>query len=148
MLAAYSRLKFLLDERSLTPADLNRCLGERGHAFNSKSLARLADPDRSLERVDLRAVGAICQALGVGLDDLIVFAEADQTPLRSLTERKQQRLGRLMAGHNEGQLTSAEEDELRTLVAEAEQIARSNARRLVEHRRMLTTSAGLRAGEA
>jgi hypothetical protein len=147
VLAAYSRLKFLLDERSLTPADLNRCLGERGRAVNIRTLARLADPDRSLERIDLRAVGAICQVLGVGLDDLIVFAETERTALRSLAETKQRRLDRLMAGHNEGQLTSAEEDELRALVAEAEKIARSNARRLVEHRRMMTASASRRAEE-
>ena len=147
MLAAYSRLKFLLDERSLTPADLDRCLGERGHAFSIKTLARLADPDRSVARIDLRAIGAICRLLGVGLDDLIVFAEADQTVLRSLPESEQQRLDRLMAGHNEGQLSSTEEGELRALVAEAEELARSNARRLVEHRRMITAPASQRAGE-
>lgn len=145
MLAAYSRLKLLLEERSLSRADLQRSLAEREHAVDVKTLYRLADPDRSLERIDLRAVGAICRVLGVGLDELIVFAESDQATLRSFSTSEQQRLDQLMSARNEGTLTEGELDELRALVIAAEEIARSNARRLTEHRRYLTTASSRRA---
>lgn len=137
MQAAYSRLKFLLDERRLTRAELQRRLTTQEQAFNVKTLYRLADPDRPLERVDLRVVGAVCRALGIGLGDLIVFSETDRTALRALPEPEQRRLGELVQRHNEGQLADSEVEELRALVRDAEGIARSNARRLAEHRRRL-----------
>ena len=137
MVEAYSRLKFLLEERSLSRAELRRRVTAQERAFNVKTLYRLADPDRPIERVDLRIVGAICRLLGVGLGDLIVFAEPARTALRTLPESKQQRLDALMERHNEGRLAATELEELRALVEEAEEIARSNARRLAEHRRRL-----------
>lgn len=137
MLEAYSRLRFLLEQQSLTQAELQRRLAEQERAFNVKTLYRLADPDRPLERVDLRVVGAICRILGIGLGDLIVFAEPSGSALRSLPDDKQRRLDELMERHNDGQVTEDTLDELRALVAEAEEIARSNARRLAEHRRRL-----------
>ena len=141
---AYSRLKFLLEERSLSRAELQRRITAQERGFNVKTLYRLADPDRPLERVDLRLVGAICRMLGVGLGDLIVFAEAEKTTLRSLQESKQQRLDALMERHNEGRLADDELGELRALVEEAEAIARSNARRLADHRRRLRGGASAR----
>ena len=143
MSVAYSRLKLLLDERSLSQADLRRRVAEEERAFNVKTLYRLADPDRPLERVDLRVVGAVCRALGVGIGDLIVFAEQDTTTLRELPESKQRRLDELMLGHNEGRLAGDELEELRALLSEAEGIARSNARRLAGHRRHLRRTAAL-----
>jgi DNA-binding Xre family transcriptional regulator len=133
---AYSRLKFLLEERGLTRAELQRRIADQERVFNVKTLYRLADPDRPLERIDLRVVGAICRILGIGLGDLIIFAEPS-TSLRTLEDVQQKRLDELMAGNNEGRLSAEELRELRELVGEAEEIARSNARRLAEHRRRL-----------
>ena len=141
LVEAYSRLKSLLEERSLTRAELQRRITAQERTFNVKTLYRLADPDRPLERVDLRVVGAVCRILGVGLGDLIVFAEPERVTLRALPDAKQRRLDELMDGHNEGRLASHEVEELRGLVDEAEEIARSNARRLAEHRRSLRRAA-------
>ncbi len=137
MLQAYSRLKFLLDERALTQAELQRRITAEERAPNVKTLYRLADPDRPLGRVDLRVVGAVCRVLGVGLGDLIVFAPPDRSTIQTLPEGEQRRLDELMDRHNKGELTSGELEQLRDLVTEAERIARSNARRLAEHRRQL-----------
>ncbi len=68
-------------------------------------------------------------------------AEPEATRLQTLPETKQRRLNTLMEQHNEGLLEEAEIEELRALVAEAEQIARSNASRLAEHRRRLHRTA-------
>ena len=141
VLDAYSRLKFLLAERALSQAELQRQLAAQERAFNAKTLYRLADPDRPLERVDLRVAGAVCRVLGVGLGDLIVFAEPSTVTLQAFPAARQQRLDELMGRHNEGQLTSEELAELRAMVAEAEEIARSNARRLAQHRRRLRRAA-------
>src|SRR4051812_12958778 len=58
MMEAYSGLKFLLEERSLTPAELQRRIAAGGQPLPLKALHRLADPDRPLERLDMRVVGA------------------------------------------------------------------------------------------
>src|SRR5207245_1606331 len=76
MQEAYSRLQYLLEERGLTRAELQRRIADRERTLNVKTLYRLADPDRPLERIDLRTAGAVCRALGVTLGDLVVFAEA------------------------------------------------------------------------
>jgi DNA-binding Xre family transcriptional regulator len=137
VLEAYSRLKPLLDERGMSRAELARRIAAQDQPYNVKALYRLADPDRPLERIDLRIVGAVCRALEVGLDDLIEFAEPGRLTLRSLPEDQQQRLQDLMGRHNGGQLSHEEVDELRGLVKEAEAISRGNARRLAAHRRLL-----------
>jgi DNA-binding Xre family transcriptional regulator len=144
---AYSRLKFLLEERALSRAELQRRLLARERHFNAKTLYRLADPDQPLERIDLRVAGAICRVLGIGLGDLIVFAEPAASMLETLSDRDQERLEQLMARHNEGQLAADELGELGALVERAETLARANARRLAEHRRRLRNVAtALRAG--
>jgi hypothetical protein len=134
---AYSRLRFLLEERDLSRAELQRRLLAQERHFNAKTLYRLADPDQPLERIDLRVVGAICRVLGIGLGELIAFAEPTATALATLSDSEQERLEQLMARHNEDQLAGGELDELRELVERAESIARANARRLAEHRRRL-----------
>ncbi|MGI8913547.1 MAG: helix-turn-helix domain-containing protein [Chloroflexota bacterium] len=133
---AYSRLQFLLEEHSLTRADLQRRLAAEDSTVNVKTLYRLADPDRPLERIDLRVVGAICRTLEVKLDDLVVFADPT-TMIETLPEHQQRRLDELMEQHNEGELSPAGLEELQMLVHQAEQIALANARRLAEHRRRI-----------
>lgn len=146
MYEAYSRLRFLLEERSLSTPELHRRLQAQDERVNTKTLYRLADPDRPLDRVDLRVVGAICRIMGVGLGDLIVFAEPAGAALQTLPEPRQRRLDELMDRHNDGGLDDDQLEELRGLVAEAEEIARSNARRLAEHRhRLRRASAGRQA---
>jgi DNA-binding Xre family transcriptional regulator len=140
---AYSRLKFLLEERALSRAELQRRLLKQERHFNAKTLYRLADPDQPLERIDLRVVGAICRVLRIGLGDLIVFAEPAAGTLATLSDQDQERLDQLMARHNEGQLVAGELDELRALVERAEALTRSNARRLAEHRRRLRNGASV-----
>lgn len=140
MAQAYSRLQFLLEEHSLSRADLQRRLADEESSVNVKTLYRLADPDRPLERIDLRIVGAICRTLDVGLGDLVVFAEP-KTMIETLPEQQQHRLDELMAQHNEGELSASELEELQTLVRRAEQITVANARRLTEHRKRIRRAA-------
>src|SRR2546423_10164537 len=102
MQQAYSRLKFLLEEQRLTRAELQRRIAAQAGALNLKTLYRLADPDRPLERIDLRAAVAICRILGVTLADLIVFAEPDAALLRALPGEKQRHLDTLIDGHDDG----------------------------------------------
>ncbi len=137
MPAAYSRLRFLLEERGLTRAELRRRMAASRPALNGAALSRLLNPDRLLAPEDIEVAGFICHALGVELDDLVVFVEPSPALLQTLPKRQQQRLNELMDRHNEGQLNDEELDALRTLVAEADAIARGNAERLVQHRRRL-----------
>ena len=95
------------------------------------------DPDRPLERINLRVVGAVCRALSIGLGDLIVFTDGHTPPVQALPEMEQRRLDELMERHGEGALSSGELEALQALVAKAESIARGNAQRLAEHRRWL-----------
>lgn len=140
MREAYSRLLFLLEQRGLTRAELQRRLAEQDEVTNPRMLARLMDPDRPLERVNLRVVGAVCRVLGIGLGDLIVFAEIHTPLVQTLPEMEQRRLDELMERHGEGELSSEELEALDALVAKAESLARSNAQRLAEHRRWLEDS--------
>jgi len=137
MVEAYSRLKFLMAERSLTAAELQRRVAGQEHVFNVKAFYRLADPYRPLERVDLRIVGAICRILAVGLGEVIVFVNSEHPLLRALADDDQRRLDELLNHHDEGRLSEEELIELRGLVDRAEAIARGNARRLAAHQRRL-----------
>ena len=121
----------------MTRADLQRELAAQGFQLNVKTLYRLCDPSRPLERIELRSVGALCRVLGLSLNDLIVFSEQSTATLEQLPAAKQRRLDELMDRHNEGNLLPADLAELRALVDEAERIARGNARRLAEHRRRM-----------
>jgi hypothetical protein len=124
-------------------------VAEQGDRINAKSLYRLADPQEPLEKVDMRVVGAVCQALHVGIGDLLTFDEP--TIIEEFTAAKQARMDALVARHKEpgGQgLSGAELTELESLVGEAEVIARGNARRLANRRRRLLRGAGKRGRPA
>ena len=141
MQEAYSRLKAVLERQGLTTADLVRRVSEQGVRVNSKSLYRLADPEEPLEKVDMRVIGAVCQALGVGLGDLLTFDEPEI--IEQFAAPKQARMDALMARHNGAgpPLSAAEMTELEALVEEAEVVARGNARRLANRRRRLQRGA-------
>lgn len=142
MQEAFSRLKILLTERGMSAADLVRKIAQQGDRVNAKSVYRLADPEEPLEKVDMRVVSAVCQALSVSLGDILTFEEP--TIIEELGQTKQVRMDELMARHNadEKSLKPAELQELRQLIEEAEEIAKGNARRLANRRRRLLRSAG------
>ena len=137
MAEAFSRLKFLLDERGLTRAELLRRIGARDRRVNPKTIYRLADPDVPLERIDLHVAGAICEELGVGLSDLIVFSDVSLPLIRRISDEHQRRMDGLMEQHNKEQLSPSELKELRRLVNEASTLSLENARRVAAHRRQL-----------
>ena len=138
MVHAFSRLKRVLDEQNMTVPALHRRLREQGLRVNVKSLYRLSNDRQPLQRLDLRVAGAICQVFDLHLSELITF-EAPPRKLRRLAAGKQKRLDALMARSNDGKLTTAEGQELRTLVREAEEIMLDNARQLAEQRQQLAT---------
>ena len=137
MVHAFSQLKRVLGERKLSVPQLQRRLEEHGLIVNLKSLYRLARDDQPLDRLNLRVAGMICQVCDVPLSKLIAF-ELAETRLRRLSTAKQNRLDALMDKNNEGLLTSAEREELKALVRDAEEIALSNARKLAGQRRSFT----------
>ena len=138
MVHAFSRLKRVLGEQNMTVPELHRRLLGQGLRVNVKSLYRLSNDRQPLQRLDLRVAGAICEVFALPLSDLISF-EAPRKKLRRLAARKQQRLDTLMDKSNGGTLTSAERQELRALVREAEEITLHNARQLAEQRQQLAT---------
>lgn len=138
MQEAFSRLKRMLDSQGLNTADLVRRVAEQGDRINAKSIYRLADPEEPLEKVDMRVIGAVCQALEVGIGDILTFDEP--TIVEDLGAAKQERMDTLMARHSARSgagLTADELAELEKLVGEAEAIALGNARRLAARRRRL-----------
>jgi DNA-binding Xre family transcriptional regulator len=141
MREAYSHLKALLERQGLTTADLVRRVSEQGDRINAKSLYRLADPEEPLEKVDMRVIAAVCQALDVGIGDLLTFDEPEI--IESYPSEKQSRMDTLMARVHGASpaLSGPERTELQTLVEEAETVARGNARRLANRRRRLLRSA-------
>ena len=136
---AYSHLNRILQRQELSIPELHRRLRTRGFQVNVKSLYRLSNANQPLERLDMRVAGAICQVCTVPLSEWIVFEE-ETANLHMLAAEKQGRLDILMAGNNEGRLTTAERDELQALVREAEEITLANARLLASHRARLTLS--------
>lgn len=96
-----------------------------------------------LEKVDMRVIGAVCQALGVGIGDLLTFDEPTLT--EEFDAVKQARMDALLARHHaSGTFTAGEMSELQALVEEAEAVARGNARRLANHKRRLQRGGGRR----
>jgi len=139
MREAYSRLKVVLEQNHQTTADLVRKIAEQGDRINPKSIYRLAVAEEPIEKVDMRVIGAICQALDIGIGDIITFEEPEIIEQFSLD--KQQRMDNLSARFAAKDPLSAEEfGELRLLVDQAEEIARGNARRLANRRRRLLRS--------
>ncbi len=138
MQEAFSRLKAVLDSKNLSVADLVRRVSDQGDRINAKSLYRLADPEEPLEKVDMRVIAAICQALSVGIGDLLTFDEPEIIERFSL--EKQAHMDELMARHQNKNLpvrNSTELRQLQVLVEEAESVALGNARRLANRRRRL-----------
>ena len=136
---AYSRLKRLLTQQKLSIPELHRRIRCQGLKVNIKSLYRLSDEHQSLERLDMRVAGAICQVCAVPLSEWIIFEEEDGK-LRTLSAAKQGRLDTLMAQNNAGAMMEAERSELQALVREAEEIALTNARLLAKQRQRLDTA--------
>ncbi len=128
----------------MTTAELARRVAESGARVNAKSLYRLADPEEPLEKVDMRVIAAVCQALEVGIGDVLTFDEP--TVIETFGGQKQARMDSLMARHNSAaqSLTADEMTDLSALVDEAEAVARGNARRLASRKRRLQRSAGRR----
>ena len=141
MQEAFSRLKWVLERQGLTTADLVRRVSEQGDRINAKSLYRLADPEEPLEKVDMRVIGAVCEALGVALGDLLTFDEPEI--IEQFGAERQARMDALMARHNGAgsALTAGDRTELEALVEQAEAVARGNARRLANRRRRLQRDA-------
>ena len=133
---AYSRLKRLLHQKSLTVPELQRRMLSTGHKVNLKSLYRLNDEWDPVERLDMRVAGAICQVCDVPLTEWIVFEDLSAI-LISMSDEKQDRLEELMGENNEGRLTEEQHIELVALVRETQEITLENARSLALHYRRL-----------
>ena len=142
MKEAFSQVKAVLDSQGITTADLVRRIIEQGDRINAKSIYRLADPEEPLEKVDMRVISAICQALGVGIGDVLTYDEP--RVIEQLTPDELSRMDALMARHSSttNPLLPGELQELQTLVGRAEQVARNNARRLANRRRRLMRGSG------
>ncbi|MDR3706699.1 MAG: helix-turn-helix transcriptional regulator [Capsulimonadaceae bacterium] len=139
MQEAYSRLKSVLEREHLTTADLVRRIAEQGDRVNPKSVYRLTDPEEPLEKVDMRVISAICQALSMSIGDILTFDEPEI--IEQFAAAKQERMDGLLARLSGAKtLTQEEISELHALVNEAEEIARGNARRLANRRRRLLRS--------
>ncbi len=136
---AYSYLKRLLEERQLSVPELHRRMGVQGMNVNLKSLYRLSDNRHPIDRLDMRIAGAICYVCCVPLSDWIRFEEKPQT-LQTLAPEKQSRLNLLMGKNNQGTVTEAEREELRSLVKDAEAMTLTNARLLSQQQQRLAPS--------
>jgi hypothetical protein len=136
MQEAYSRLKLVLESKNLSTADLVRMIADQGDRVNPKSVYRLADPEEPLEKADMRVIGAVCQALKIGIGDVLTFDEPEV--IEQFAPTKQERMDALLTRLDRGEtLPGPDITELHLLVNEAEEIARGNARRLANRRRRL-----------
>jgi len=131
---AWSTLPNLLAEKNLTVADLHQTLRKRGFEVNKKSLYRLAAP-QAIQKLDTAIIRAVCEALGVRLQDLIQFQEP-KFELKHLDPRSQQELDRLMDKNNEGELTQRERTRFKALLDEVQKISLYNAKALVSQKRV------------
>ena len=144
---AWSTLPNLLAEKNLTVADLHQILQKRGFAVNKKSLYRLA-ASQPVQKLDATIVRAVCEALDVGLQDLIQF-QKPKFELKRLDPRSERELDRLMDKNNEGELTKSEQARFKALLDEAQRISLYNSKALLNQKRlresttreMLTTQA-------
>lgn len=121
--AVVPRLNELLRARNLTVADLERQIEQRfGLTVDPKTLYRLAS-SMPVQRADLHVAGAVAAYLGVGLDDLFdVRATAvdsdDESATSDADPAVSRRLAQLFDQQARGFLSTAEQQELETLVAE------------------------------
>jgi DNA-binding Xre family transcriptional regulator len=131
---AWSTLRTLLAEKNLTVVDLHEKLREQGFDVNNKSLYRLTT-SRSVQKIDTAIARAICQALNVGLEDLIVF-QKPKFELQRLDRRSQKQLDRLIDKNNEGKLTEKERAKFKALLDEVQKITLYNSKMLVDQKRL------------
>jgi DNA-binding Xre family transcriptional regulator len=125
---AYSRLKRVLKQKRLSVPELHRRIRAQGIDVNIKSLYRLNHEYESVDRLDMKVAGAICQVVAVPLTDWIVFQSGAETGmLQRLALKKQAQLDELMTKNNDGALTESERMRLQVLVREAEDLAIANA---------------------
>jgi DNA-binding Xre family transcriptional regulator len=130
---AWSTLRTLLAEKNLTVVDLHEKLREQGFDVNKKSLYRLAT-SRPVQKIDTAIAGAVCEALDVGLEDLIRF-QKPRFELQRLNQRSEKELDRLMDKNNEGKLTEKEQARFKTLLDEVQKITLYNSKMLVDQKR-------------
>ena len=131
---AWSTLRTLLAEKNLTVVDLHEKLREQGFDVNNKSLYRLT-ASRPVQKIDIAIARAICEALGVGLEDLIVF-QKPKFELQRLDRRSENQLDRLMDKNNEGKLTEKERAKFKALLDEVQKITLYNSKMLVDQKRL------------
>ena len=141
MVIAFSQLRRVLDDRRMSVSELRRQMLGQGVSVNLKSLYRLNDNQRPIGRLDLRVAGVICQVCQVPLSELIAF-EIPASKLQRLPAAKQKLLDALMTKNNSGVLTSAERNNLQTLVQEAQELTLRNARMLARQHHSLASSGG------
>jgi DNA-binding Xre family transcriptional regulator len=130
---AWSTLGTLLAEKNLTVVDLHEKLREQGFEVNKKSLYRLAT-SQPVQKIDTAIARAVCEALNVGLEDLIQF-QKPRLELQRLNRRSEKELDRLMDNNNEGKLTEKQRARLKTLLDEVEKITLYNSKMLVDQKR-------------
>ena len=131
MMQAYSQLKSILEQLDVTLTELRQLLQRCRVRVGQRSLSRLTDESRPLERLDMRLASAICEACEVSLSKLIVFRSQDNS-FHHISLVKQKRLDYLMDGNNDGCLSEAELAELRQMVRECEEMTLRNAQFLAE----------------
>jgi hypothetical protein len=124
---AYSALPSLLLKQRLTVAELYRRLEARGQRFDRKSVYRLAGSG-PLHTLNMPLVGAVCEELGVALQQLISLGQPPK--LTRIDSATQDRLDELMSRNTEGSLSAKERRELEVLVDKVERLSLENARLL------------------
>jgi hypothetical protein len=87
MVQAFSQLKRVLDELGMSVPELHRRLEQEGLSVNRRSLYRLVEDDRPLERLNSRVAGLIGRIREVPLSRLIAF-EMEDVRLRRLSARR------------------------------------------------------------
>jgi len=137
---AWSTLRTLLAEKNFTVADLHERLREQGFDVNKKSLYRLTT-SRPVQKIDTAIARAICEALDVGLEDLIQF-QKPKFELQRLDRKSEKELDRLMGKNNEGKLTEKERAQFKALLDEVHKITLYNSKMLVDRKRLRESKHG------
>ena len=137
---AWSTLRTLLAEKNLTVVDLHEKLCEQGFEVNKKSLYRLTT-SHPVQKIDTAIARAVCEALDVGLEDLIQF-QKPKFELQRLDRRSQKQLDRLMDKNNEGKLTEKERAKFKALLDEVQKITLYNSKMLVDQKRLRESKHG------
>jgi cell shape-determining protein MreC len=99
----------------------------------AKQRNRLAT-SHPVQKIDTAIARAVCEALGVGLEDLIQF-QKPRFELHRLNPKSEEELDRLMDKNNEGRLTEKERARFKTLLDEVQKITLYNSKILVDQKR-------------